>query len=298
MRARRGRGCIEWRAGGWLGTQLGSTLWILLSGLALLPKFPTAGGVLITAFAASNTVGYALWANRDRRDPHFSLQLLLVVAWIAGATTLAAMHLSAVPWLGPSGLSFSEFTPWYYLCLLAYPIAMYHLFRVEMRARRLTEGPPFMGRSGLIDVDPGFSRTIQSPVTDATVTINGLGEQRMGLQPVEIFVSPPVDGVRIFQSNNGGAFFDQDSPLLAIHDASLLVLIRHDDPPSASHYQLEVGEVLQGVEFCDDGVRISVAQIDPVTRRSAREDRVLALTELSDGLGPARGGRMPSASLW
>lgn len=79
---------MHWNLGGWLGGQLGGTLWILIAGLiASTMRFAT-GLVVVGLFVAPNIFGFWLWSNRDRIAAYRATQILLP---IEGAFGLAAV---------------------------------------------------------------------------------------------------------------------------------------------------------------------------------------------------------------
>lgn len=55
---------MEWNAGGWFGSQLGGSVWILVAaGLSTFRDVST-GVVLFGIFAVPNIVGYLLWRRK------------------------------------------------------------------------------------------------------------------------------------------------------------------------------------------------------------------------------------------
>ena len=89
MECRAGTGRFQWNTGGWFGSQLGSTCWMLLCGLLFLIDSEILAGLLMLAcFAVPNIVGTAVWARRGRIAPYPAVQLLLVVLFISTAAAL------------------------------------------------------------------------------------------------------------------------------------------------------------------------------------------------------------------
>lgn len=80
---------MQWNLGGWLGTQLGCTAWILVAGLLSFPEDSVAALVVIALFALANLLGMAIWRSRERLSAYAGLQLLLPVVGFAG---LAAVY--------------------------------------------------------------------------------------------------------------------------------------------------------------------------------------------------------------
>jgi hypothetical protein len=80
----KGAGCFQWSAGGWFGSQLGSTCWMLVGGVWLAVLAPLIGVIWLVCFAVANAVGTALWLRRDRLRPYPAIQILFLVIAICG----------------------------------------------------------------------------------------------------------------------------------------------------------------------------------------------------------------------
>ena len=79
---------LRWDLGAWFGSQIGSTLWMLLAGLILLARAPLAAGVVLTCFALVNAIGTALWHARERLRAHPAMQAQL---WISSLGTIGSL---------------------------------------------------------------------------------------------------------------------------------------------------------------------------------------------------------------
>lgn len=55
---------LVWNAGGWFGSQLGASLWLLVAALLAAIQAPEVGLKLLLVFLFANTVGYLLWHKR------------------------------------------------------------------------------------------------------------------------------------------------------------------------------------------------------------------------------------------
>ena len=84
----RSRQRLQWNPGGWFGSQVGGSAWILVGGLLCLPRDGTTGLIVLALFAAANLVGLQLWSRRARLSAYAGLQLLLVVLGLAGLATV------------------------------------------------------------------------------------------------------------------------------------------------------------------------------------------------------------------
>lgn len=52
-----GPGCFQWNTGGWFGSQLGSTAWMLVGAVVLIPHAAEVAGVWLSCFAVANAIG-------------------------------------------------------------------------------------------------------------------------------------------------------------------------------------------------------------------------------------------------
>lgn len=77
-----------WNGGGWLGAQLGSTLWMLLMGLLLLEKDPPMAWTSLLTFLVLNLWGAFLWQRRSHISAYAGLQWLLAAISIGFAVVI------------------------------------------------------------------------------------------------------------------------------------------------------------------------------------------------------------------
>ena len=75
---------MQWNLGGWLGGQLGGSVWMLVAGLLSFSADPTAAVTVIVLFALANLVGVILWRRRDGLSPYVGIQILLPVLGVFG----------------------------------------------------------------------------------------------------------------------------------------------------------------------------------------------------------------------
>ncbi len=87
-----GPGYFQWNKGGWFGSQLGGTAWMLVGAAVLLPRAPEVAAVWLAAFAVATAIGSWMWWRRDRLRPYPALQALLLVCGLSGHTALIALH--------------------------------------------------------------------------------------------------------------------------------------------------------------------------------------------------------------
>lgn len=80
---------MQWNLGGWLGAQLGSTVWILVAGILSLWADITTAVVVIGLFIFANVIGMLIWRRRDRLSAYAGIQILLPMV---GTVGLAATY--------------------------------------------------------------------------------------------------------------------------------------------------------------------------------------------------------------
>lgn len=127
--ARESRSSLQWNAGGWLGAQVGGTLWMLILGCVLMFQGEGAGSALLAAGIAGNLVGAWLWSRRHRMRLHFATQMLFAAC---GAFAVLALLVLA-RWGAPGVLQEWRLSP---ALLLVYPAVMLLVFSLD-RGRAL-----------------------------------------------------------------------------------------------------------------------------------------------------------------
>lgn len=116
---------FRWNAGGWFGPQLGGTLWLLLLGLAVLPKDALAAAVVLACFASANLVGLSLWRRRHASSAYPALQRM--IAACGAASLIAVAFLDS----RPESVEFAPAIP--YWLLLIFPGVMLMLWLQRRR---------------------------------------------------------------------------------------------------------------------------------------------------------------------
>jgi len=91
---RPGPGTLQWSRGGFFGSQLGMTLWMLLAGGLLATSDLARGLSVVGLFLAANAVGLVLWSARARLAPHAAIQLLALTGLAAAVGTMALIGAS------------------------------------------------------------------------------------------------------------------------------------------------------------------------------------------------------------
>jgi hypothetical protein len=128
------RSAFQWNAGGWLGTQIGCTLWLLILGAVLMARDPLAGGLCIGAFAVLNGWGLYLWRSRDRLSAYAGLQRFLMLASVLVAGVVIAVNWRGLSELPGPGMPVSTYLP--YWVIPAFPALMLYFYWRERQARR------------------------------------------------------------------------------------------------------------------------------------------------------------------
>lgn len=88
-----GPGQFQWNMGGWFGSQLGGTAWLLVGATVILPQAPWVAVWWACCFALANAVGAGLWMRRDRIPPYPAIQALLATLAVAGLLAIVVLHL-------------------------------------------------------------------------------------------------------------------------------------------------------------------------------------------------------------
>ena len=131
---RKDPGTFQWNAGGWFGSQVGSTLWIAIVGMIHISIDARVALFAVSFFVWANVIGLFMWRQRTKLPPFPAIQLLLVVIGLASAGTLIVLDLfgrlaAFDPRFGP-GVPRSI-----YVLLLLFPGLMLRFYMMERRAR-------------------------------------------------------------------------------------------------------------------------------------------------------------------
>lgn len=88
-----GPGHFQWNTGGWFGSQLGGTCWLLVGAAVLGVQEPGVAAWWACCFATANAVGTGLCLRRNRVRPYPTIQALLATCAITGLLAVIALHL-------------------------------------------------------------------------------------------------------------------------------------------------------------------------------------------------------------
>jgi hypothetical protein len=142
-----GSGYFQWNAGGWFGSQLGGTLWMLVGAMVILPHAPEVAGIWSVCFAVANTIGSWTWSRRDRFRPYPAIQALLLACGVSGLLACAALHLlrPGLRITRPAGVELAD-EPRLAISLLVVCISLMTWFHVmewtAKKQRARSEGQP------------------------------------------------------------------------------------------------------------------------------------------------------------
>jgi len=87
---------MQWNLGGWLGAQLGGTVWILVAGILSLWVSVNTAIVVISLFVIANVIGLAIWRRRERFSAYAGIQILLPVLGVVGSATVYVLERSSI----------------------------------------------------------------------------------------------------------------------------------------------------------------------------------------------------------
>lgn len=138
MTPRLGDGYFQWNAGGWFGSQLGSTAYLLIMGLVVLFDSPRDGGPVLLCGLVPNLVGWILWRRRDRIRPYPALQALLLAVFLGVLAFWAFVAWLASPPVVARYFQDIEQAAW---VLLLFPALMLQFRFLERRHRNASPAP-------------------------------------------------------------------------------------------------------------------------------------------------------------
>lgn len=100
------RGRFQWNRGGWFGSLLGSSAWMLVTSIFLLfYSQPFLAALPLGGFAVVTFASYVLWSRRDRIYPYPAMMamlglfaILMPVVWMAISSNASPSSLEAMNW--------------------------------------------------------------------------------------------------------------------------------------------------------------------------------------------------------
>ena len=128
LQGKAGTGAFQWNRGGWFGSQLGATLWLVLLGSVLLAQSRWVGGLVVLFGLIPNLVGLLIWRRRHSVSPYPAIQALLAVCGLAALCAMLSIRAAGI---AASSLDLPSL--WF---LLMYPGLMLAFHLQERSARR------------------------------------------------------------------------------------------------------------------------------------------------------------------
>ena len=87
---------MQWNLGGWLGAQLGSTVWMLVAGILSFRVDVNTAIVVIAFFALANVIGMAIWRRREKLSAYAGIQILLPIVGVVGLAAVYVLERSSI----------------------------------------------------------------------------------------------------------------------------------------------------------------------------------------------------------
>ncbi len=125
---------LSWHAGGWFGSQLGGTLWLLILGVFLIPQEQLAASVCIGSCVALNVWGLYLWRCRLHLTPYVGIQRFLAAEAVVVALVVWTVNWRGVSKPPPPGSLVSVYLPYWAVAIV--PAVMLFLWFQEWGRRR------------------------------------------------------------------------------------------------------------------------------------------------------------------
>lgn len=133
------RSPFTWNAGGWFGSQVGSTLWLVILGFVLWSRDALTAYGCFGGFFVLNAWGCYLWRKRERLSVYAGLQLFLLLASVAFAVVVVLVNVRGLSERAPGALV-STHLP--YGIIAAPPLLMLMFFFRERQAKRASRENP------------------------------------------------------------------------------------------------------------------------------------------------------------
>jgi hypothetical protein len=133
--ARSAQGHFRWSGGGWFGTAIGGSAWMVVAATFLaVHDSPRLAWVPAACAAATIALAWALWRRRERLDPFLAILMLLTalaianpIAWFAISRWGSPGALARMNWPTASG--------WDLVVPLLAPLLMVGFYFLERRGR-------------------------------------------------------------------------------------------------------------------------------------------------------------------
>ena len=133
-----GEGCFQWNAGGWFGSQTGSTLWMLVAAVVCVTGAPWASVTCVLCFIVANGAGTWLWSRRDRLRPYPAMQWLVGIVATTGLLAMISIRVFSPSGFEPSAGWTSEINRGILIMLVGAPAFLVYFAFLERSAKKAT----------------------------------------------------------------------------------------------------------------------------------------------------------------
>jgi hypothetical protein len=123
---------FKWRAGAWVGSQLGPTIWMLITGIRTLTVDRTLAALLLACFFVHNGIALAVWIRRDRYSAYVANQLMLLLVGVT--SILANVTIDTLGYWSEYGISDSATNVYWFIAIII-PSFNGLFYLLETRAR-------------------------------------------------------------------------------------------------------------------------------------------------------------------
>lgn len=126
---------FSWNAGGWFGSQVGCTLWLLILGVVLLSKDSFVAWGCVGGFVVLNAWGLYLWRRRDKLKAYAGLQRFLLATSVIIALVVVVANRRGVSEPPTSGALVSTYLPHWVIAIAPGLMAMFSLLERQVKRR-------------------------------------------------------------------------------------------------------------------------------------------------------------------
>ena len=130
---------MQWNLGGWLGGQLGGSVWMLVAGLLSFFENPIAAKTVIALFAVANLIGIMMWLRRKRLSPYAAIQMLLPVLGVFGLAAVFVLDRAGVYETIQIGGTISARATYVAIVLIVAALMLIFYFRFGRRSEKNDE---------------------------------------------------------------------------------------------------------------------------------------------------------------
>ena len=127
---------FSWNAGGWFGSQLGCTLWLLILGSILLSKDSLAALACLGGFIGLNAWGLYLWRRREQLSAYAGLQRFLAAAAVIIAVVVLAVNGRGLSEPPAPGALVSTYLPYWVIALPPALMLLFFLRELKVKQRQ------------------------------------------------------------------------------------------------------------------------------------------------------------------